>query len=363
MISLKKHIDAWGKAAPDPALGFYRSLLSAVGKHSYRAVPALGHDLEHKLSDLDTSLQAALQKDMPAALAGTDRKVQAEFAQWAERAFARHKTTERELREIVGAMAKAVEAITARDARCTLEAGGLAARLRSITRLTDIALIREAVVESANSLAVCVERMAETGRQSLRRLSDQVDDYRARLSNAERLSALDPLTGLANRRTFETQLDVKIHAADPFCLILIDLNDFKKVNDRLGHLAGDDVLKSFAGKLRALFPSADLVARWGGDEFAVIVSSSLEDAQARVDRTRRSPIGECKITSAGQVIIVTVEASLGVVEWDGAEKGLELLARADASMYSMKSPRASRSADDLVVGDLVLDDKTRKSGR
>jgi diguanylate cyclase (GGDEF)-like protein len=358
MISLKKHIDAWGRPAPDPALGFYRSLLSAVGKYSYRAVPALGRELEHKLSELD----AALQKDPPAALAATDRKVQTEFARWADRAFARHETSERELREIVGAMVKAVESITARDERYALEARGLATRLRSITRLTDLVLIREAVVESANSLAVCVERMAETGRQSLRRLSDQVDDYRSRLSDAERLSAVDPLTGLANRRTFEAQLDVKIQAASHFCLILIDLNGFKKVNDRLGHLAGDDVLKSFAGKLRVLFPGADLVARWGGDEFAVIVGSSLKDARARIDRIRRSAICECKITSAGQVTIVTVEASLGVVEWDGAEKGLELLARADTSMYSMKVGRPILAAADLSGGSFSAD-KAPASGR
>jgi diguanylate cyclase (GGDEF)-like protein len=344
MISLKKHIDGWNNQSPDPSLGFYRSLLSAVGKYSYRAVPGLGRDLEHKLLDLDAGLQKNISNPVfPDVLAQTNQKAEAEFAQWADRAFTRHKANEQELREIIDAMATAVESITVRDDRYAIEVGDLTARLRSITSLTDLALVRQAIVESARSLSACVERTAAAGRESLRRLSEEVADYRSRLSNSERLSSLDPLTGLANRRTFEAQLDMKVRAAGRFCLILIDLNDFKEVNDRLGHLAGDEVLKGFAGKLRVQFPSADLVARWGGDEFAVIVSSNLNDAQARVERIRRSSIGECKISSGKQFIVVRVEPSIGVVEWDGVEKGAELLARADNSMYlgkhSMKAHR------------------------
>jgi len=346
MISLKKHLDGWEAPPPDdPSLGFYRSLLAAIAKYSHRAVPYLGRDLERKLLDLD----AALQKDLanpvfPAVLADANKAAEAEFAQWADRAFARHKSNEQELREILGAMAKAAESVTTRDDRCALEIGGLTARLRSITKMNDLTLIRQAIVESANSLSACMARTAEDGRESLRRLNAEVEDYRSRLSSSEKLSALDALTGLANRRTFETQLDAKIRAARHFCLILIDLNDFKEVNDHLGHLAGDAVLKNFADRLRAQFPSADLVARWGGDEFAVIIGSSLNDTQARGDRMRRYPIGECKIGSGTEFVDVTLEASIGVVEWNGFETGAELLARADRSMFrgkhSMKSLRA-----------------------
>jgi diguanylate cyclase (GGDEF)-like protein len=343
MISLKKHLDAWDKTPPDTSLGFYRDLLATVGKSSYRAVPDLGRDLEHKLSDLDAGLQENLSNPIfPNVFDITNQKVQAEVAQWADQVFALHKTNEHELRQIVDAMAKAVESIAARDERCVREVGDITTRLRSITTLDQLWLIRRAIIESANSLSACIERTAEAGRESLRRMSAEVEDYRSRLLNSEDLSPLDTLTGLANRRTFEARLDLKIHAAGRFCLILIALNDFRKVNDRLGRLAGDEVLKSFAGKLRVQFPSADPLARLGDDEFAVIVSSSLNDAQARVDRIRRSSFGECEIGSGAQFISVTVEASLGVVEWNGAEKGPELLARADTSKVPGKATMNSR---------------------
>jgi diguanylate cyclase (GGDEF)-like protein len=345
MISLKKHMDGWNGRLPDPLLGFYRSLLLAVGKYSHRAVPALGRDLERKLSDLNSVLQKDLSNPLfPEVLASTHKRAEAEFEQWADQAFARHKANEDEMREIVDAMANAVESVTARDERYALEVGDLTERLRSITTLDDLALIRRSIVESANSLTACVERTAAAGRESLRRLTAEVEDYRSRLSSSEKLCSLDPLTGLANRRTFEEQLNVKIGTAGRFCLILIDLNDFKEVNDRLGHLAGDYVLKSFAGKLRVQFPSADLVARWGGDEFAVIINSGWNDAEARVDRIRRSAIGECIINSGKESVSVTVEPSIGVVEWDGSETAPELLARADHSMYRGKHFMKARRA-------------------
>jgi diguanylate cyclase (GGDEF)-like protein len=171
---------------------------------------------------------------------------------------------------------------------------------------------------------------------SLLRLSEQVEDYRSRLDQSERLSALDVVTGISNRRVFEERLGAKVRASSRFCLILIDLDGFKRVNDRFGHLAGDEVLKHVAAKLRLQFPSADMVARWGGDEFAVIISSRKSDVEARINRLRRSGLGECRIDASDPTASVLVEASVGVVEWDGQESGPELLARADHSMYHSK---------------------------
>ena len=119
-------------------------------------------------------------------------------------------------------------------------------------------------------------------------------------------------------------------------VLFIDLDGFKDINDRFGHLAGDEVLKHFAARLQRQFPSSNLVARWGGDEFAVIITSGLRDARSRVHRIRRAALGEYQLTIAKQSITVSVDASIGVVEWDGREDGLEMLARADRQLYASK---------------------------
>jgi len=86
-------------------------------------------------------------------------------------------------------------------------------------------------------------------------------------------------------------------------------------------------LNQFALELRTQFPAADLVARCGRDEFAVIITTSYRDAEARVHRIRRAALGEYKVKSAGQVVVVGIDAAIGVVEWNGAEDSQELLAR------------------------------------
>jgi len=333
MFSLKKQMDGWVDTFPETALDAYRSLLLVIGTLSRRAVPGLGRKLEQKLSELDKRLSHPVN---PETLDVTHQTVQAELSEWAEEAFLSHEANGRELKQIIDLMANALTSVTERDERYAREVVDLTARLRSITSLDDLALIRRSIIESANSLTACVERIAEDGRASLHRLAAQVEDYRSRLDKSEQLSYLDPLTGLANRRRFEEQLNGEIRAGGRFCLILIDLNEFKAVNDQFGHLAGDEVLKHFAEKLRIQFPLADLVARWGGDEFAVVITTSLRDAEARIHRIRRSALGELRIKAGKQFISLNIDASIGVVEWDGAENGPELLARADHTMYRGK---------------------------
>ncbi len=156
---------------------------------------------------------------------------------------------------------------------------------------------------------------------------------------SERAAALDPLTHLANRRAFELHLESKIAADIRFCLILIDLNDFKSVNDNYGHLVGDELLLQFAGELRGQFAAADTVARWGGDEFAVIVAGNLADAESRADRIRRWVLGEYKVPHGAESLKITVQASLGIAEWDGREGIPQLIARADKELYLSKETR------------------------
>ncbi len=148
----------------------------------------------------------------------------------------------------------------------------------------------------------------------------------------------DPLTGLPNRALFGDRL---AHAADvhrderrPLGLLFVDLDEFKVVNDTLGHAAGDALLRQVGDRLRACAPAADTVARLGGDEFAVLVESDLQPAVVadRVCAALAAPFA-----LDGQVR--TVRASVGLVVPDGhgpAASAELLLRRADAAMYAAK---------------------------
>lgn len=257
---------------------------------------------------------------------------------WAERASLRFEANRRELKKIVDVIGRAVDSVTGRDERYCSEIGCIAQRLRSIASSKDLEQIHRGVTDSAGSLTACVERIAEDSRESLRRLTAEVEecarDHRARCDGPEGLSQSDLLADLTSRRLFEEHLNVRIQAGGRFCLILIALNDLKRVNSQFGRAAGDDLLKQFALELRTQFPAADLVACCGGGEFAVIVTTGYRDAEARVRRIRRAALGEYKLKNAEQPVVVGIDAAIGLVEWDGAESSQSLLAHGDDSLYS-----------------------------
>jgi len=271
----------------------------------------------------------------------THEHASGELAHWAEKAHQRAADSEREFKDVLLLMAKAIGTASETDSRYAREVTELTERLRSIVTLNDLAGMRRSILESASALTGCVQRITLDGQAQMQRLSAEVREYRARLEESETLSTLDPLTGLSNRRRLEQALDLKMKAGDTFSLIMIDLNGFKAVNDRFGHLAGDDLLKQFAGELRGQFRMADLVARWGGDEFVIIVACNQNDATARLHRLRRKVIGDYKISSGTRTITIPLSASMGVVQWDGTESGQDLLARADYCMYSGKEANAA----------------------
>jgi diguanylate cyclase (GGDEF)-like protein len=156
----------------------------------------------------------------------------------------------------------------------------------------------------------------------------------------ERQASTDGLTELANRRHFEEALANEISRAARFggtlALILADLDDFKQVNDRYGHQAGDDVLREFAVVLRGTVRDIDLAARYGGEEFAVLLpQTEIEGAERLADRLRES-MSERRV-SPEPGIAVTVTASFGVASFPEAATPAALFAAADEALYRAKS--------------------------
>jgi diguanylate cyclase (GGDEF)-like protein len=141
------------------------------------------------------------------------------------------------------------------------------------------------------------------------------------------LAGTDPLTGTANRRAWDDELSTAVEHAEfdgrPMSVALLDLDDFKGYNDTYGHQAGDRLLKEVSAAWQAILRMSDVLARIGGDEFAVLLPGcSLETAAHIAERLRAAvPAANC---------------SVGVASWDRVETVEELLARADAALYEAK---------------------------
>jgi len=162
-----------------------------------------------------------------------------------------------------------------------------------------------------------------------------------------RLASTDELTGAANRRSFldaaGKEMDRARRYALPMAAMMLDLDLFKRINDELGHAAGDDVLRAFADAVRELIRQTDLLGRLGGEEFAVLLPhTEVGGAMVLAERIRER-VRDAVVQTCGGPVRVTV--SIGVAALDHSDIGIEdLLRRADDALYSAK-----RTGRDRVV--------------
>jgi diguanylate cyclase (GGDEF)-like protein len=155
-----------------------------------------------------------------------------------------------------------------------------------------------------------------------------------------RRASTDPLTGLANRDAFSRRLRETLGTLDGSvpgpALLLLDLDDFKTINDSLGHSSGDEVLRVVAERLRGCLGPGDLAARLGGDEFAVLVPEVADEAEAVALGERMAAILRTPVTVAGREVLA--RASVGVrLARGGNEDPERLLRDADMAMYAAKT--------------------------
>jgi diguanylate cyclase (GGDEF)-like protein len=173
------------------------------------------------------------------------------------------------------------------------------------------------------------------------------------LSNArqhrtvEQQALVDSLTGLANRRLSTAALEKELARAqrfnEPLTLVLADIDDFKRINDRWGHPTGDEVLKAFARRLQESVREIDLAGRWGGEEFALLLpGTDLEGGRRLAERIRELVREQHLATPDGSPIRVT--SSFGVASFPLVTGQSQLVAAADAALYEAK-----RSGKDRVV--------------
>jgi diguanylate cyclase (GGDEF)-like protein len=311
----------------------YRSALGAMGSCGAAACPALGADLQESLRTLAEPLSSNIREK---TLRQTEERIEQQLQQWGGRTAEHFKNKASEVKELLILLARTAEAAAARDQRHAYRFTELTEQLQSIANLDDLTQIRTSLVQKAAELKACVDRMTQDGRESVAQLQTQLSCYETKLQEAEQQASLDSLTGLDNRRAVQKKIESRIEQERTFSVAMLDVNGFKQINDRFGHLAGDELLKQFAAELRSAFRATDVVGRWGGDEFVLVMDCSLAEAAARLERIRKWVFGEYTVQCATGPCRVYMRAATGLAQWQPGYTLPSLLECADAEMYRQK---------------------------
>jgi diguanylate cyclase (GGDEF)-like protein len=345
MISLKKYLDSIAADSDrddekgeggltSVAIAAYGSALVAMGSCSLEACPGLGNGLKQHLDELNRDLSSKMSCQ---DLAATDREVQQQLQDWGRGTARHYQQKSDEVKELLIVMARTAESVGARDQRCAGQISEVTARLTAIASLDDLTEIRSSIERSAAELKTSVERMTEEGKAAIDQLREQASTYQAKLDVAEEIAFRDALTGLRSRLCVEKLIERHIGAGVAFCVAIVDIDAFKKVNDVHGHLIGDELLKQFATELLSACRSTDVTGRWGGDEFIIVLDCGLTEATAQTERLSKWVCGNYTINGKSGALKLRVDASIGLAEHLPDEVMKDLLARADKAMYEHKA--------------------------
>ncbi len=163
------------------------------------------------------------------------------------------------------------------------------------------------------------------------------------------LAVTDPLTGCANRLRIEQYAQMEMarrrRYGEPVSLLMVDIDYFKQVNDRHGHLAGDRLLRAFADVVRSCLREADQFGRWGGEEFVVVLAASDAGAAATIGERIRRAVAASAFADGQRVTV-----SIGLAEYRPDQSLEEWIGRADDALYAAKAAGRNRIEPQLVAG-------------
>lgn len=187
------------------------------------------------------------------------------------------------------------------------------------------------------------ETMASAIRQSHALLEERVAERTSALNEANEklrlLSEIDPLTGIANRRKIMAELDERLIRMRPdsaMAVLVVDVDNFKAINDQYGHVAGDDALRVLAQRMQDLLRAGDMLGRMGGEEFVIILDRARPVIADAIAERIRSAIARQSFEVHGAVAL-DITVSIGVASWHPGDTGRDMYVRANGALYQAKT--------------------------
>ncbi|MRR59451.1 MAG: GGDEF domain-containing protein [Deltaproteobacteria bacterium] len=229
----------------------------------------------------------------------------------------------------------------------------VSAELNGLSEVDDVYTIR--FPDGSGAISLCRQSVIESQKSDEFGQGIAVNLART-LANAREcdrlktLSMRDHLTGLYNRRVFEAMLEIETRkrTSKPFSLLLIDLDNFKCVNDTYGHGTGDQVLVAIAKMLRLSFRKSDVVSRYGGEEFAVLLPETSPDSARQVAERFRENVASLSIGSGTEKIMPTVSVGIASIAYRFGIEVADVIEEADRALYQAKANGKNRVCASLL---------------
>ncbi|MGE5255699.1 MAG: diguanylate cyclase [Hyphomicrobiales bacterium] len=255
---------------------------------------------------------------------------------------------ETEFKDIIDILTKAMVVLDSENRAYNRSILEQSQRLEEITLLDDIKRIKQALLQEVEQLREAVREKEARDGAKIEKLSHQVAVLNDELQSARSESDRDGLTGILNRRAFDRHLTDLIARntvkSQIFALLMIDIDDFKRINDTYGHLTGDSVLVAVVNKCRQSVRGEDVLARYGGEEFAIILTGASLRNAVKKGRQICEAIATTRYLLEGlpsqETLSLTV--SIGVSLCRSGDTGASLVDRADKALYQAKKAGKNR---------------------
>jgi diguanylate cyclase len=255
---------------------------------------------------------------------------------------------ETELRKIIDILSEAMAATDSENRTYHQTIFAQSERIEQISRLEDIRKVKSALEEAVEGLRTTVQAKQASERLRVDQLAEQVTVLNDELQKAREASLRDALTGIYNRKAFDEHLahllERQLIRPAPFALLMLDIDDFKTVNDTYGHPMGDRVLLAVAQACADMFRADDFIARYGGEEFAILLpSASLRQAAKTAKRVVRS-IAQTRfaLREVPEPPTMSLTVSIGVSALRRDDTPESFVTRADEALYAAKRAGKNR---------------------
>lgn len=331
------------------AIDCYLASMLAIAKAAGMICPQIGGHFENSVIRLRQ--RVAFAPTVEGLLDSLDA-LEADLAVFVHRTTEYYGNKAGNIAGILSAVNEAIETFETRDhlyiERLRLIVYRMEAALESPDAPAQLAVTYE---QQLGHLRTFVDKLSADSKGVFEKLHQDIADIEQRLSEAEAQSGIDPLTALVNRREMERMIRDRIPSGKRFSLLLFDIRQLDAINESCGRDAGDQLLCQFGTRLAAQVRPQDLVARWGGDEFAVVFDCAATDAMARALQIAQWVSGRYPVTVEGQDWKPEIEASVAVVEYAPDEAAEHFFARADAQIpfHTPESPPEVAPANEFAA--------------